>query len=142
MENQEIHFETMPGNYLLCFNDACPLADGCLHRLAARCGKQRSAVVTAVNPAVCHGEGCPYHRPNHIVTMAYGMKNSFHDVKADDIAALRNALIRHFGHGSYYVRRNGTRPITPDEQAYIAGVFGQFGYTVAFDRMAEETLWI
>ena len=142
MENQELHFETMPRNYLLCFNDDCQWADHCLHRLAARSGRQRDAVVTAVNPAVCGGENCPYHKPNHVVTMAYGMKDSFREVKADDIAALRNTLIRHFGHGSYYVRRNGTRPITPNEQAYIADIFRQFGYTVAFDRMVEETLWI
>ncbi|MBQ6065017.1 MAG: hypothetical protein IJK42_04965 [Prevotella sp.] len=27
MENQELHFETMPRNYLLCFNDECQWAD-------------------------------------------------------------------------------------------------------------------
>ena len=74
--------------------------------------------------------------------MAYGMIDSFHDVRADDIAPLRNALISHFGRGSYYLRRNGVRPITPTEQKYISSVFREFGYEVKFDRTERETQWM
>ena len=48
----------------------------------------------------------------------------------------------HFGRGSYYLRRNGLRPITPKEQKYIQGVVRQFGYEVEFDRMEDETHWL
>jgi hypothetical protein len=74
--------------------------------------------------------------------MAYGMKDSFHEVKADYIASLRKTLINHFGRGSYYLRRNDLRGITPEEQRYIASVFHRFGYEVVFDRMEEETQWL
>ena len=48
MKNSEPQYETMPEHYLLCFNDECALADECLHRLAARSGRQTDEVVTVV----------------------------------------------------------------------------------------------
>ena len=140
--NKELQYETMPEHYMLCFNDDCPLADECLHRLAARSGRQTDEVVTAVNPVRCSGKSCRYFKPNKVATMAYGMKDSFHEVKADHIASLRNTLISHFGRGSYYLRRNGLLPITPDEQQYICSIFNNYGYEAKFDRMEEETEWL
>ncbi len=142
MNKNEPQYETMPEHYLLCFNDECALADECLHRLAARSGRQKNELVTAVNPARSSGESCRYYKPNKVVTMAYGMIDSFHEVKADHIASLRNTLINHFGRGSYYLRRNGLRAITPDEQQYIGSIFRQYGYETKFDRMEEETGWL
>lgn len=128
MNNNEPQYETMPEYYLLCFNDDSVLADEYLHRLAARSGRQTDEVVTAVNPVRCSGKSCRYYKPNKVATMAYGMKGSFHEVKADHIASLRNALIHHFGRGSYYLRRNGLRPITPEEQQFISSIFSNYGY--------------
>ena len=142
MTNKEPQYETMPEHYLLCFNDECALADECLHRLAARSGRQKDEVVTAVNPVRCSGKSCRYYKPNKVVTMAYGMVDSFHEVKADHIASLRNVLIHHFGRGSYYLRRNGLRPITPEEQQFISSIFSNYGYETKFDRMEEETEWL
>ena len=132
----------MPEHYLLCFNDECELANSCLHRLAARSGRQKDEVVMVVNPMKFCGKNCRYYKENKMVTMAYGMKDSFHEIKADHIASLRNRLISHFGRGSYYLRRNGLRPITPEEQQYIASVFHSYGYELKFDRMEEETQWL
>lgn len=142
MNNNEPKYETMPEHYLLCFNDECVLADECLHRLAARSGRQKDELATAVNPMFCSGESCRYYKPNKKAMMAYGMKDSFHEVKVDHIVALRNTLISHFGRGSYYLRRNGLRPITPEEQQTISGIFHHFGYEAKFDRMVEETQWL
>jgi len=142
MNNKEPQYETMPEHYMLCFNDKCALADECLHRLAARSGRQTDEVVTAVNPVRNSGKSCRYFKPNKVATMAYGMKGSFHEVKADHIASLRNVLIHHFGRGSYYLRRNGLRPITPEEQQFISSIFSNYGYETKFDRMEEETEWL
>lgn len=140
--NNEPQYETMPEHYLLCFNDECALADECLHRLAARSGRQTDEVVTAVNPVCIKEKSCRYYKPYKVATMAYGMKGSFHEVKADHIASLRNVLIHHFGRGSYYLRRNGLRPITPEEQQFISSIFSNYGYETKFDRMEEETEWL
>ena len=141
MAKNQPQYETMPEHYLLCFNDECPLANNCLHRIAAQSGQQKDELVWAVNPKQCCGESCRHYMENKVVTMAYGMVDSFHEVKADDIAALRNTLINHFGRGSYYLRRNGLRAITPKEQQYIDSVFRKFGYKVKYDRTEEETQW-
>ena len=42
MTNNEPQYETMPEHYVLCFNDECALAEGCLHRLSARSGRQKN----------------------------------------------------------------------------------------------------
>ena len=142
MNDKQPQYETMPEHYLLCFSDDCELADSCLHRLAERSGRQNDIIVSAVNPRQSTGKACVYYQENKVVTVAYGMIHSFHEVKADDIAPLRNTLIKHFGRGSYYLRRNGLRVITPKEQQYIANVFRTFGYEVKFDRMEEDTQWL
>ena len=142
MTNKQSQYETMPEHYLLCFNDKCALADSCLHRLAARSGQQTDEIVRTVNPMLCNGNNCKHYKENKVVTMAYGMVDSFHEVKADHIASLRNVLIHHFGRGSYYLRRNGLRPITPEEQQFISSIFSNYGYETKFDRMEEETEWL
>ena len=142
MNNNEPQYKTMPEHYLLCFNDECPLADECLHRLAARSGRQTDDLVWAVNPVRYNGNSCRYYKENKVAMIAYGMKHSFHEVKADHIASMRRALVSHFGNGSYYLRRNGLRPITPEEQQYIGSVFRKYGYEVEYDRTVEETQWL
>ena len=140
--NNQPQYEKMPKPYLLCFNDECALADSCLHRLAARSGQQTDEIVRTVNPMLCNGNDCKHYKENKVVTMAYGMVHSFHDVKVCHIKQLRNTLIEHFGRGSYYLRRNGLRCITPKEQEYIASVFHHFGYEVKYDKTEEETQWL
>ena len=142
MKNKEPQYEIMPEHFMLCFNEGCTLAESCLHRLAALSGRQTDELVTAVNPARCSGKSCRHYKENKVVTMAYGMVDSFHEVKADDIAPLRKTLINHFGRGSYYLRRNGLRAITPEEQQYISSIFRKYGYEVKYDRTEEETQWL
>lgn len=139
---KEPRYETMPAHFMLCFNTECPLAENCLRQIVAQSGRQTDELVWSVNPARNHGKKCRHYMPNEVVQMAYGMKNSFHEIKADDIAALRGELINHFGNGSYYLRRSGKRPITPAEQEYIQNVFKRFGYEATFDRLEETTKWV
>ena len=141
MNSNQPNYDKMPAHYVLCFNDECVLADTCLRRLAARSGRKTDNLVTAVNPVIHGGENCKYYNENKIVTMAYGMVDSFHEVKADDIAALRNNLIKHFKRSTYYLKRNGLKAITPEEQKYISDIFRKFGYEARFDRTEETTQW-
>ena len=131
MNNKEPQYETMPEHFMLCFNDECELADECLHRLAARSGQHKDELVTAVNPARCSGKSCRHFMPNKVVMMAYGMVDSFHEVKADHIASLRNTLINHFGRGSYYLRRPSRRRNSSISAAY----------SVSMDMRQNSTEW-
>ena len=41
----------------------------------------------------------------------------------------------------FNIGRNASKPITPKEQEFIRGVFADFGYETAFDKIVKETLW-
>lgn len=137
MENE---LYEVPEHYLLCFNDNCSKAQTCLHRIVAQGNYIKDNVVNAVNPARFNETNCTYYAPNTPVRLAYGMLHIFDNVLARDIAAMRNELREHFGNGSYYLRRNGTLPITPSEQQYIARLFRKYGYAEepVFDNYKTE----
>ena len=141
--SEEMIYNQMPAHYLLCYNADCPKGDNCLHRLGAIHGKPSDKVVQAVNPKLCCGDNCPYYKPMKSVSMVYGMTHLYDKVLAKDISSLRNTIIHHFGNGSYYLRRNGRHPISPEEQAWIQNLFCKYGYTddPQFDSYKSEVGW-
>lgn len=141
MCNVDIDLKKKPLGFIVCYNEACSLRENCLRRVVAELNQNEEDILRAVNPAKFSGEGCKFYLENKKVLMAYGMEGSFDKVLAKDIATIRKTLIAHFGHGSYYVRRNGKKSITPTEQAYITSVFAKYGYEIKFDNLVEETLW-
>ncbi|MBP5323407.1 MAG: hypothetical protein J6Y84_06400 [Bacteroidaceae bacterium] len=133
----------IPKEYLRCFNDSCVRAESCLRHIAAKQENTTEETLSVVNPALNSGTSCKFFRPDTTVRMAYGMQHSFDKVLAKDIAAMRKAFLRQFSNSSYYRRRNGQIPISPEEQEFICGVFRSFGYSDEniFDRYEEETAW-
>lgn len=141
MKPQDL-YHTFPTDYPLCFNADCALAATCLRQIAARTGNRNEQFVLCVNPAVSGGNDCASYRPDTVVRMAYGMIHLYDQVLARDLSAIRSCIMAHFGNGSYYLRRNGKRAISPGEQAYIVQVFRKHGYEhVAFDRYQDEIDW-
>lgn len=132
-----------PAHYLLCFNATCALADTCLRHLAAAAGGCLEPLVRSVNPTVNGGPDCAFYRPSTPRRMAYGMTHTYDHVRACDVAAIRSTIIRHFGNGSYYLRRNGHQPITPTEQQFIGEVFASYGYAdgAPFDAYRDAPEW-
>lgn len=141
MGKADIDLEKKPFGFIVCYNEECSLRDSCLRREVAELNQEEDDVLKVVNSAKFSGENCKFYLENKKVLMAYGMKKSFDKVLAKDIAEIRKTLNAYFGHGSYYVRRNGEKAINPTEQAYIASVFAKYGYEITFDRLVEETLW-
>jgi hypothetical protein len=141
MGKVDIDLEKKPFGFIVCYNEDCSLKENCLRREVAELNQEEDDVLKVVNSAKFSGENCKFYLENKKVLMAYGMKKSFDKVLAKDIAEIRKTLNAYFGHGSYYVRRNGEKAINPTEQAYIASVFAKYGYEITFDRLVEETLW-
>jgi hypothetical protein len=141
MGKVDIDLEKKPFGFIVCYNEECSLRENCLRREVAELNQEEDDVLKVVNSAKFSGENCKFYLENKKVLMAYGMKKSFDKVLAKDIAEIRKTLNAYFGHGSYYVRRNGEKAINPTEQAYIASVFAKYGYEITFDRLVEETLW-
>lgn len=139
MENE---FQNMPRHYLLCFSSSCCRSETCLRRLAAMHGSSEERIVQAVNNRFSDGGDCRYYKPKQYVRMAYGMLHMYDDVLARHIAPLRGEITRHFGNGTYYLKRNGLRPVKPAEQAFISETFRRYGYDGAvFDRYSDELSW-
>ncbi len=69
------------------------------------------------------------------------MKDAFENILVSDAEKIRNNLIEYFGQTGFYRRKNAVKPITPEEQEYIASVFAKHGYTVSFDQIIESTFW-
>ena len=136
-----LDLKTMPKNYTVCLSKDCPRAEQCLRYLAVCDNYLTSQQLTVVNPAVNHGEKCKFYRENKVVTMAYGMKDSFHEVKADHLAPLHKALAEEFGRSNFYRLRDGSMTITPQKQHLIRKIFRRFGYEVVFDRMKDDIFW-
>lgn len=143
MKEELLTNQPLPQHYLLCYNDACPMAETCLRRLAGMYGTSDDSILQVVNPLKNGGRKCKYYREQKTVRMAYGMLHLYDKVLATDIAALRKTIKKHFGQGSYYLRRNGKQGITPKEQDYISRIFSKYGYTDApsFDAYQDEVLW-
>lgn len=69
--------------------------------------------------------------------MAQGMSNIYDDVSTSVASAIKQDLVEHFGQGLYYHLKNGEKPITPEQQAYIAEIFVKHGATTppVYDKM-------
>ena len=131
--------------YLLCFNDACPLSAHCMHWLVGRHADVCKTTVYAVNPrhpSVQDGK-CPHFREKLRVTMKTGMRNFFVGMTGRQEHAIRARLIEIFNRRVYYAMRNGQRLITFEEQQTIADVCRQNGWTgpLTFDSEGADYLW-
>lgn len=69
--------------------------------------------------------------------MAQGMSNIYDDVSTSVASAIKQELVEHFGQGLYYRMKNGEKPISPEQQAYIIETFTKHGATTppVFDKM-------
>ena len=137
----DINFENKPKNFIVCFNERCSLENKCLRRLVAIHDSEDRDLLTVVNASKFNESNCKYFLENKKTRIAYGMKDSFEEVKAKDIANIRRELKNHFGLTYYYERRNGKMPITPEDQEFITRLFNSYGYEIVFDEIREETLW-
>ena len=136
-----IDFENKPTSFILCFNKKCLLRKKCLRHLTTLVKGKENDLLLVVNALKFNQTNCKYYLENKKAHIAYGMKGSFEDVKAKDIAKMRKELMKHFGQTYYYKKRNGEMPITPNEQMFIENLFKRYGYKIKFDRIERQTLW-
>ena len=72
--------------------------------------------------------------------MARGMVNFYENIPEPKAKAIRKDLIQHFTKTKYFKFRNGTFPITPEDQQQIADICRANGWTynLTFDNYYEE----
>ena len=93
-----------PANYSRCFNNQCPKADNCLHRLAALRDTPEYPSIRIINP-LCIPEDssqCAYFQSTQKIHVAWGISHLLDEVPYKNLQPLKSQLIAHFGRGKYY----------------------------------------
>ncbi len=137
-----VDFSKMPANYTFCYISECPQKDQCLRYLTASHQQVKKSQILVVNPSLYTGEGCRFFKDSTPIMVAYGMKDSFLDVRAVHSTEIHKALYDEFGRSNFFRLRDGSHPISPETQQIIRKIFSKYGYEVTFDRMEEELRWV
>lgn len=136
---------TPPITYALCLQHECPVADKCLrHEAYVKMSGPVRPQITIINPAVTRpGADCPHFKTAEPVHMAAGFLGAMGAMPHANIGAAKSAIAHHFCLRNYFHLRKGERPMTPDEQAFVAGVLEQYGAPapVRFDRYYDDYVW-
>ena len=134
---KDFDFRQVPNSWAICPLADCPRKDECLRHLAFLSLPEGRTQHPCVLPTVLRRKACPHFHPIQKLRVALGFRNIFERVLAKDIAAMRSELAAYLGGGgTYYRYRNGKKPLTPPQQAWINKMFRRYGYTyeVCFDR--------
>lgn len=133
----KLTYSDIPHDWAICYQSDCPLSAQCLRHHAALLAPANLLHHDLVLPAARHDDDCQAFVPNEPVTLAYGMKNLYDDLKPWDIPRVRMDVEEIFGNQRRYYRfREGRYPILPEQQAQVADIFRRNGYTSEpqFDR--------
>ena len=145
-KTKEELFRRKAESYLICFNHGCPQHEHCLRWQVGQYVNPKQTVVNCVNPYYAPAaEGhCDLYRDDQPVTMPVGMKEHFYyDMPARIAQKIKQTLIDHNCRATYYHYHNGTRPISPDYEAFIRQTCQRFGWTqpLQFDSTIEDYVW-
>ena len=114
-----------PANYSRCFNNQCPKADNCLHRLAALRDTPEYPSIRIINP-LCIPEDssqCAYFQSTQKIHVAWGISHLLDEVPYKNLQPLKSQLIAHFGRGKYY--RFSRNVVLVESSADIVLVFAE-----------------
>ena len=84
-----------PANYSRCFNNQCPKADNCLHRLAALRDTPEYPSIRIINP-LCIPEDssqCAYFQSTQKIHVAWGISHLLDEVPYKNLQPLKLSLI-------------------------------------------------
>ena len=132
--------DQIPPSYNRCFQSDCPMADTCTHFLAGQHIPEGQTYGGAIYPTARQNGDCKHYKQTRAIRAAYGFKALFAEAKQKDGTALRNRVKEYLGgHGTYYRYLHGERPLTPEQQEWILGLFRRNGYTenLCFDSYRE-----
>lgn len=132
-------------NYIVCFNNECPLHEHCLRwQVGLYVPEQRYSVI-CFNPNHMHYEGdtCPGYRSDQPQRIPRGMVNFYAAMPGAMEVSIKRLLIDYYSRAIYYSYRRGDRPITPAVQQVIIDACRQCGWTAppVFDSYSDELVW-
>ena len=120
----------VPPGWQLCFNHNCQRREACLRYVTGCQLPPKRDWGPAIYPTALKADGqCRWYRTAQLQRVAWGFAHAFDKVRRYDFKPMRLRITEILGSkGMYYEYRNGLRPVMPDQQEAIAGVFAAFGY--------------
>ena len=142
---EKINASAIPDAYLLCMNQDCPKATGCLRRIAEQQISDKVRLWRVISPKYQknHTGDCPYFRPSDKQTYALGFIGMLEQMPYRQMQEAASRLLNHFGRRTYYRVRKGERPLSPNEQKSILNILEQCGIgdPGKFDAYFETYDW-
>lgn len=145
MENITFQLSDVPGNFALCLNSECPLAERCLHQMVRRMVAADELVLHVYNPEVVRGgKDCEYFRALKLDRYAKGFTRFQEEMKPRQYAVFSGSLMAQFGRNPYYERRRGERLLSPAEQEVVLQALRKAGIeeNLEFDGYEYRINWI
>ena len=126
---EKINASAIPDAYLLCMNQDCPKATGCLRRIAEQQISDKVRLWRVISPKYQKNQtgDCPYFRPSDKQTYALGFIGMLEQMPYRQMQEAASRLLNHFGRRTYYRVRKGERPLSPNEQKSILNILEQCG---------------
>ena len=126
----------------VCVKEDCRLKETCIRLRLYRELPSNNVTMNIINPRLATGdETCTMYIHTAQVKVCYGFLGLMkRKLSQQDAAWLRDVLMDEFGKNPYYERRNGKRPISPQEQQYIQDLLTQRGLNIPkpFDKLVDE----
>jgi hypothetical protein len=137
--NATLKFEDIPAGYKYCFQAACPLHGDCMRFKASEVVPSDKTWGTSVFPTALKNGHCDFFQEIKTLHLAYGFDALFANIKGKDVKELRAEVQQYLGARSNYYRYNsGEYKLKLAQQAYILGLFSNFGYTEGMHFDAYE----
>lgn len=142
---EENAFRAKARNYLVCFNDNCPLHEECMRWFAGLYVDPNLTAYTSVNPRNPQngGEQCQNFRKKKRVVMKRGLTQLYHEMPSYMEHQIRMHLQSIWGRKQYFEMRKGVRLITPEQQNDVQSVCHFHGWTgpIVYDDETEDWNW-
>ena len=132
-------------SYVVCYTSECPLRAHCLRHILTHYVPQDQYLTKSINltnPQM-QRQDCPHYASDQPVRMPYGLYPMYHDMPGYLERAVKNHLISKYSRKRYYEYHNGTRPLTPEVEAYVRKTLKASGWTQepVFLGYTTEYLW-
>lgn len=144
MSMKEIKFEEIPYNWAVCYLEQCPWRQECLRYVAGKSVPHDVTQGQAVFPQALSAEGCLQKREIHNEELAWGFTHLYDAVTHNDYLNLRRQIENYLGSRYIYHRyHTGVKKLTVEQQAWIAQLFANYGYTepIHFDHIQTTLIF-
>ncbi len=145
MEDRALLKKKTEEGFIPCYNHSCSRREHCLRWEARQYMPTTAWTTTCVNPGnpEAGGDSCQMFRGDEKVRMALGFTKLLNVMPRQTGKALMEALKKQYCRTYAYEYRNGTRPMTPAEQAVMTAICRQLGWTgdITFDAYRDDYEW-